>query len=94
MKLLYKSRAWGKTTKLLKLAKKIDGIVIVSTRHLKEQLIRIKKIDRDSCYSMSEVTRGALLGRSTTRPILIDDADKILEDLIGSTITLCTMTKD
>jgi len=93
MKLIYKSQGWRKTTKLLKLAKKIDGIVIVSTRHLKEQLIRIKKIDRDSCYTIFEVLKGALLGL-TTRPILIDDADKILEDLVGSTITMCTITKE
>ncbi|KKM04960.1 hypothetical protein LCGC14_1759020, partial [marine sediment metagenome] len=88
MKLIYKSQGWRKTTKLLKLAKKIDGIVIVSDIHLKKYLIQTKRLNKDSCYSMSEVLKGALLGRYP-RPILIDDADKILENLVGSTITMC-----
>ncbi len=94
MKLLYKPKAWGKTTRLLKLAKEINGIIIVPDLHLKEYLIKTKQIKRDSCYSICEVTQGALSGRATRlRPILVDNADMILENLIGSTITMCTMTK-
>ena len=94
MELIYRSQGKRKTTELISRVKETNGILIVLDSTVKNQLIKNNNLNEDSCYTIFEIKYGKHLGQIQRRPFFVDDADKVLQALLGIQIKGCTITKE
>lgn len=96
MKVMYSGRQFGKTTEIIKKAHATGSYIVVATR---KDAQRISKHAEDLGINIRfPVTWEELVsaGYSTgfVKDIVIDDLDRIIQNLFQQKIHLVTMTKD
>jgi hypothetical protein len=77
--IIYFPALWGKTARLVKEARKADGVVIAKSDASKKYIE--KTWPGTAVFTTDELLNGAL--RQSTKPIFIDDADMLLEALVS-----------
>jgi len=99
MKLIYKGRGEGKTTELIKLSVETNTYILVKDQNRQRQVADLAQaLGYDSMLFPVTLNEHFNAGRSRgmiNRRFLIDDADDILQCLIGSDIPIlaCSWTK-
>lgn len=94
MKLIIKPRCSGKTTELIKISAETDVPILVGNRQQSEYIKRMAHDLRlwiKDPYIISELKNS---DRIPPNKILIDDAEYILQQLIGAEITAMTISNN
>lgn len=81
MKIIKMARGRGKTTKLIKLAKKQGAILLVHNYHEKSRLVEVGKLQSWQVMSYDEALGHGLKGFHN--PVLIDELDSFLLRVLG-----------
>jgi len=94
MKVIIKPRGWGKTTELIKLAAENEGYIVC---HSLQEVDRISQQARDMELNIrypityKEIKDNPLYSRFSI-PIMIDNAEKFIEYIIGNPVDWITLT--
>ncbi len=85
-------RQTGKTTKLIGLANAFDATVVTPTNAMAVNVKRMAQQMGAKVSATSLQNNGIKELREAGRPIIVDDADLILEDVLG--VSIAAMTFD
>ena len=98
MKIICGDRGIGKTTKLIKHASKTGSIIIASTttekRYIQEKAKRMYDVKMITNPSIRVVTPSELKGYGNDITVSVDDAEYVLQNLLGCKIDAITINKE
>ncbi len=92
MIIISRGRGAGKTTEVARLVRERNGILVVANQRLAEGIRRQFDLRADQVVTFDNVRRDSLRGVDRERPVYIDDADTLLEDMLHMRIEGVTMS--
>lgn len=88
----HRPRGGGKTTEAARMVREQNGILIVANSQLARDIARHHNLRPDQVMSFERLRADGLRGLDNQRPVIVDDADSILETLLQIRIDGVTMS--
>lgn len=82
LRVIHRIRGGGKTTELIELVKKENGVLLTKFRSMADALVMTGKLKKNQVMTWDDARneRGGLLQLEPNRPIYVDDAEHIIHN--------------